>query len=792
MTMTTSHSELQRVIQRFQAVPVSDGWKGICPLCGHHSLSISQGDKQPVIGCCFRCHEEGRDAEVTKHILEAANSGVPVSDVYIPPKRAKRSHSEEELWAKLATAQKELDTDRQALDLLESRGISIETAKTLQLGSGYFYGCRRLVIPYFDGVLGERLIQLRYRQLDVPRNPDGSENKDHKWKSEKVERGIYRLFNLPLLRDWSPDNTDPLVVTESELDAMMLLSMGIAAVSVDSAKHKLTDEDRALLLRVKNRFFALDQDQDGFDCTDRFMLSMPGSRHIGGYGPVAKDLGDLRKVRLAQGKDFLQGLRQLLDEGMKEASKEPTLTDAGNGERFVRANVGTVRFCRQRDKIGWFAWDGQRWKPDSVTMAMEYARKAAADIATKAAEDFGKKAISREEFEERLSFSMKSLSDHKLAAMLSQASKGTVLSLEGSAFDAHPELLNLQNGTLNLNTGESYRARQEDLLTQVMNVSYDPSARCPMWTRYLDGVTQGDEEMMGYLQRVFGYLLTGRNGQSEQCSFVFYGPGGTGKTTFWVTMQGLLGDYFMMAPAGLFLKKNRFSRPNGQNASPGLHMMVGKRVVATTEMEEGDKFDAGLLKQITGGETVTALPLYAPFFTFQPQCVPVFLTNFIPGTEDFSGAMEQRLRIVKFERVFRGTGDEIKGLTKMLVAEYPGILNWALAGLAAWQDGGLRDPHVVTQAVKEYVADENAVVRWMKARTTPDKHGEVTPPDAFASFKRWAEEADEYFKGGGRWFSLRMAQLGFKSEPDGNHTRRAYKGFMLRDAADKQEFEIHG
>jgi putative DNA primase/helicase len=249
-----------------------------------------------------------------------------------------------------------------------------------------------------------------------------------------------------------------------------------------------------------------------------------------------------------------------------------------------------------------------------------------------------------------------------------------------------------------------------------------------------------------------------------------------------VTVRGIFGDYFMLAPSGLFLKKNRFGKSSGNDASPGLHMMVGKRVVATVEMDEGDKFDAGLLKQITGGEAMTARPLYAPFFTFQPQCVPIFLTNFIPGTEDFSGAMQQRLRIVKFEHVFRHTKDEIKGLTEKLVDEYPGILNWALVGLKEYKAAGsLREPAAIITAVEEYMSEENLVARWLKTCTTPEKT--LTPCKAsYASFKQFAGDNGEFVMSNQR-FGRRLKQLGYESKQfkiEGKNVK-CYRGFELID-----------
>jgi len=767
---------LARAVQRFSARRKGDQWIGVCPnpSCGHHSLSLSEGDKLPVIGYCFR-----EEKDMTAAVLEAVSGSGALAPAFIPPKRKRKSHNEEELYKKMVAAEAALEHDEHALAFLRSRGISIETAQKFRLGAANYPGCpgKYLVIPYFDdAAFRDQPIQIRYRQLVVPCNPDGSENKANKWRCDKTFQGHYRLFNLPLLHARSEDSTDPLVITESELDCMMVDSLGVAALSVDSAGHKLTEEDRTLLLAVKNLFLAFDQDEEGFECTKRFMLGLPYARMISGYGQVAKDLGDLRKLLESQGKNLVEKLQELFVAAQQEQEKKPTFTDAGNGERFVRRNRDIVRHCKQREsRIGWFVWNGVIWRPDAIGMAMELARQTIADILAKAGQDLATGKIKKEEYEQLYQWGMRSLSHHGLTNMLAQAGAGTTVCIDGSVFDSRPELLNLQNGTYNLETGEFYRARKEDLLTQVMNVSYDPSATCPLWMRFIDGVTQGDHELAEYLQRIFGYLLTGS--QREAAFFLIYGPGGTGKSTYWKTIKGMMGDYFAMVSPGTFLKKSYYNRPGGSNATPNVAALVGKRVAATVEMEEGDKFDSGLIKMITGGDALTARPLYQAPFTFQPQCKPVFLVNHMPGTDDFSGGMEQRIRIVKFERVFRGTADEIKDLDKQLEPEYPGILNWALAGLEAWQESdGLLEPQIVKDAVKDYIADENVVARWLKTECVKVLSDSVPVADAFAAYKQWAENNGEFCKSE-RWFGLRMKQLGYKSEVVGR--LRSYFGIQM-------------
>jgi len=459
-----------------------------------------------------------------------------------------------------------------------------------------------------------------------------------------------------------------------------------------------------------------------------------------------------------------------------------TNTDAGNGTRFVNRNSNDVRCCCKNSKISWFHWNGQRWEPDALGAVMELARQTARDISKQAVDDNEDGIITGEKFTEALEWSIQSMSDSRLDAMLSQAGQGTSIVVTGESFDVGEELLNLQNGTINLDTGQFYPARREDMLTQIANVNYDLVARCPRWERFVQEALQGDLETVCYLQRVTGYLLTGS--QREQCFFLIMGAPGTGKSTYWRTLACVLGDYFIMVPSGLFVKKGRFHQADSEGATPALAKLVGKRVAAEVELGEGDKFASALLKRITGGDAMTARPLYQPHFTFQPQCKPVFLTNHQPGTSDFSGGLQDRLRLIKFDHVFRGKAEENKNLVDELRAEGSGILNWALAGLRDYQkNGSLGEPAVVKQNVQEYFEDENVVARWLKECTVPCKlNGKATFAQAFATFKHWAEKNEEEC-GTSRWFSTRMKQLGHETVPGTDNVKQYQFKLLFPEAA---------
>src|SRR5262249_50594912 len=157
---------------------------------------------------------------------------------------------------------------------------------------------------------------------------------------------------------------------------------------------------------------------------------------------------------------------------------------------------------------------------------------------------------------------------------------------------------NLQNGTIDLKTGKLREHRRGDLLTKLAPVNYDPHATCPLWLKCLERWMDGNNDLIGYLQRVVGYGLTGS--VSEQCLWLFYGAGANGKSTFLSTILAMLGDYGMQAVSDLLLAKHNESHPT-ERAD-----LFGKRFVCTIETDQGKCMAEALMKQLTGGDRVRA------------------------------------------------------------------------------------------------------------------------------------------------------------------------------------------
>jgi putative DNA primase/helicase len=218
--------------------------------------------------------------------------------------------------------------------------------------------------------------------------------------------------------------------------------------------------------------------------------------------------------------------------------------------------------------------------------------------------------------------------------------------------------------------------RREDLITKLAPVDYVPQAQCPEWEKFLDRIMAGNRALIAFLQRAVGYALTGDT--REQVLFVLYGTGANGKTTFLETVRAMLGDYAMHTNFSAFLQSEHSTARND------LARLAGARFVSASEVQGGRRLSEDVIKQITGGDTVTARYLYHEFFEYRPQCKLFLAVNHRPVIRGTEHAIWRRVHLIPFT-VTIPNEEQDKTLGEKLRAELPGILNWATQGCRDWQ-----------------------------------------------------------------------------------------------------------
>ena len=408
------------------------------------------------------------------------------------------------------------------------------------------------------------------------------------------------------------------------------------------------------------------------------------------------------------------------------------LHDEGNARRFVDFFGHEIRYVAEMKK--WLIWNGRYWRLDVENAVLERAKKSADLIAAEAM------AVSDNDVKDAIfRHARASHQEPRLRAMVKLAESDAAVVIRIAALDRDPFLLPVENGVLDLRTGTLREHRPDDLITRIAPVVFDPRAKCPTWWRFLTrvirtqhrGRSRCDRELVELLRRLLGCCLTGD--ANAQMLFFLYGLGANGKSTFLNVVKALLGPDYAKTAAyeTLTFKKG------GRGATNDLARLRGARAVLTSEIEDGAQLDESLVKQLTGGEAITARFLYAEFFEFLPEFKILMAGNHKPVIRGDDDGIWRRLQLIPFTETIP-EAERDPHLPAKLLAELTGILNWALQGCRDWQRKGLRPTARMRAAIQEYRSDSDLIGQWVLDCCDEGAGKTVGAMDAYTSYKFWA------------------------------------------------------
>ncbi len=184
----------------------------------------------------------------------------------------------------------------------------------------------------------------------------------------------------------------------------------------------------------------------------------------------------------------------------------------------------------------------------------------------------------------------------------------------------NPWLLNTPGGVVDLKTGQVSDHDRQEMMTRITTAA--PEGECPLWLRFLNDVTDGDQALVDYLQKVVGYCLTGVT--SEHALFFLHGGGANGKSVFIHVLMSILGNYAVNASVETFMESRHEKHPTD------LASLQGARFVSSVETEQGKRWNESKLKTLTGGDKVSARFMRQDFFEYSPQFKLVIAGNHKP------------------------------------------------------------------------------------------------------------------------------------------------------------------
>jgi P4 family phage/plasmid primase-like protien len=442
-----------------------------------------------------------------------------------------------------------------------------------------------------------------------------------------------------------------------------------------------------------------------------------------------------------------------------EVKKDPGYhfrsTDTGNAERLVRRFGGRIRYVR--DAGEWRVWSGKAWLTDKTGRVDRTAKKVAQEIFEEARE------IEDEDQRKAMrAWAVATESRERRSAMIDLAAKEHAVVTLIDDYDQDPWLFNVQNGTLDLKTGELLPHDSSNMMTKISQVNYDTEATCPLWNKFLARVQDNDQQMVDFLSRAVGYTLTGDAG--IQGMFFLHGDGCNGKGVFTTVIRHLMGSYADNASFDTFVCQKNDGRIRNDLAK-----LVGARYVTASESQEGNRLDEALIKSLTGGDPITTRFLHKEFFTFYPQFKLWMSSNYKPAIRGLDWGIWRRVKMIPFEVIIPDE-ERDEQLTDKLKTELPGILNWALKGLADFLKFGMKYPDKVAAATQQYRESQDIIGQFLKAKCFLDPVVSVRVSDLYERYKTWAADAKEFILKE-RQFGDAMKKRGFEVDHkrDGNH-----------------------
>lgn len=443
-------------------------------------------------------------------------------------------------------------------------------------------------------------------------------------------------------------------------------------------------------------------------------------------------------------------------------------TDLGNAKRLVAKYGHTIRYCCEMKK--WLLWNGSKWEEDKVMGIRGYATDVVKSIPGE------HQKIQDKTLREKLfKHALKSESLWGIEAMIELAKSESGVATRLDSFDRDPYHFHVKNGVIDLETGAFLPHDPAMLNSKVADVEYDSEAKCPEWEKFLSKVMRGNKELIKYLQKAIGYSLSGSI--EEQIMFILHGTGANGKSTFINTIMSLFGDYAMQTPTSTLLVKNQSYISNDLARLRATHLVVAM------EANEGQKLDESLIKQMTGGDRITARFLHQEFFEFIPRYKIFLITNHLPTIHGTEKAIWRRIKKIPFEVTI--ADDEIdKHLSEKLLREASGILNWAIEGCMLWHKEGLTPPEEVVSATEEYRDEMDVIERFIKERCVLDRNERVGAGLLHWHLKEWLQKNNEGDISS-VIFSRRMKEKGFQKRK--GKSQVFYQGLRLR--SEEEDFD---
>ena len=312
--------------------------------------------------------------------------------------------------------------------------------------------------------------------------------------------------------------------------------------------------------------------------------------------------------------------------------------------------------------------------------------------------------------------------------------------------DSYPNLLCFNNGVYDLDCGEFREGRPDDYVSLCTNIDYvEYDETDPVYdeiNKFLSEVQPNDEKRE-YIIKTLANSLHGSN--REEKVYFWTGEGGNGKSKLYSLLESCMGDYAANISVSYITSK----RAASNSASPEMMQAIGRRFVVFQEPEPNEKVNVGIMKEISGKDTIQCRGLYKDADSFVPQFQVFFICNQLPWLPPDDGGTWRRVRKITFDSKFvddpnPDNPNEFK-IDQDLDKKWP---EWKVPFMSLlihyynkYKDVPNKEPQEVIDATKEYQHGNDVYAEFIETHIVErlDGSSPMNFTEVFAEFKEYCQ-----------------------------------------------------
>jgi P4 family phage/plasmid primase-like protien len=587
-----------------------------------------------------------------------------------------------------------------------------------------------------------------------PGQPQPCGDKTVKYATAKNKTG--RLDVPPTMATGVRVVTTPLWVTEGVKKADSLASKGLAAIALSGVynwRSRLGTLGDWEDIPLKGRTVVI-----CFDSDAKHKRQVSGAMRRFGAWLESKGATDIRYLIVPEEVDgtAVKGVDDYFHaggtlEGLRDAATTEMPSDNTRDAAFSDAVLADTVCSEALDGsyrwaygLGWMRWNGKTWGECPEPVVLEEIRQWALAGFQRVLDR--QRAEPSKDYRNEMDGWRGALSASKLGNLM-KLSKGTLVA-HATDFDADPDVLNCQNGILDLRTGVLIPHDPDRMMTKITAAEYVPGARHPDWDKALEAVP---EDALDWFQLRMGQALTGHI-PPDDIILLLQGGGSNGKSTVmdaYARAAGERNGYHTVV-------SHRALLGNASDNHPTEMMdFMGARLAVLEETPEAKRLDVNRAKELAGTKAIKARRMRQDPVTFATSHTLVINTNHRPLVDETDHGTWRRLALLCFPYTFRKPGEPCTGpndkpgdgtLRQRLATDErvpAAVLAWAVEGARKWYAAGQimpPPPKRVEDDTLDWRRESDLVLSFIGDVLTFDWNSHVLAKELHEVFNKYLED----------------------------------------------------